>query len=186
VIRPGCIYGPGAPVWVDGIGRLLLARRLGWLGRLGEGACLMIHVQDLAQAIIRTIGQSVSGAYNIAAPDVLSWNDYFFRMASLIGALPLRRIGMARLASEIWLGGARRILAGPIGGFMPDAVTPAMARAFRSQARIVSVRAPLLEADSFRSLRDGSAEAAEAFLRHGTHRLAARPGAVLRPSEAAL
>jgi nucleoside-diphosphate-sugar epimerase len=185
VFRPGCIYGPGAPVWVDGILRLLRARRLGWLGRSGDGACLLIHVQDLARAITQTMGHGVSGTYHVVAPDLLSWNDYFFRMAALIGALPLRRIGVAGLAAETWLGAARQSLAGRRGTEMMDAVTPAMARVFRNRARIVSVRAPLLEASTFRSLRDGSAEAAEAFLRHDTQRESVRRRPALATSQAA-
>jgi nucleoside-diphosphate-sugar epimerase len=132
IVRPGCLYGPGAPVWVDRLARLLRAQRLGWLGRRGEGACHLIHVDDLAR---------------------------------MIGALPLREIGGPALAAETWIAGPARLAAARVTGQPQDCVTPSMRRLFGARARIVSIRAPLADPRSFRSFRDGSAEAADAFLR---------------------
>lgn len=165
IVRPGCLYGPGAPVWVDRLARLLRAQRLGWLGRRGEGACHLIHVDDLARMIVGSLERQVSGTYNVLPADMITWNDYLFRLATLIGALPLREIGGPALAAESWIAGPARLAAARVTGQPQDCVTPSMRRLFGARARIVSIRAPLADPRSFRSFRDGSAEAADAFLR---------------------
>ncbi|MDE2219785.1 MAG: NAD-dependent epimerase/dehydratase family protein, partial [Gammaproteobacteria bacterium] len=103
ILRPGIVYGPGSAWWTDRIARLLLARRLGDLGAAGNGCCNLVHVDDLAAAIIAALRLPAAGTriYNIAAPGAPSWNDYFARFAAALGLGPVRRIGPIRLAFEL-------------------------------------------------------------------------------------
>jgi nucleoside-diphosphate-sugar epimerase len=156
VLRPGCIYGAGAPIWCDRIGRLLLARRLGWLGHGGGGWCNAVHVDDVAWSVVRALDVRLekSGVHHVLAPERLSWNDYFRRFAVQLG-IELPRIGRVQLQADI-------LLVSPflhLFHFAGDIITPTMARAFRCRALPVVGR-PLLGPDEFRPLDDGLAEAA--------------------------
>jgi nucleoside-diphosphate-sugar epimerase len=163
ILRPGCLYGPGAPVWVDGIARLIRSGRLGWLGPHGQGIARLLHVDDAARIVAHCIGKPCTGPHNLLGPETITWNEYFVRLASLLGALPLRNMGGWALTMETWL-------AGPLGrtittGAQAHAhVTPAMRRLFRNEANIVSAKAPLLRSAEHRPLQDGLAEAAQTFL----------------------
>jgi nucleoside-diphosphate-sugar epimerase len=161
VVRPGCIYGAGAPIWCDRIGRLLLGGRLGWLGRGGQGWCNVVHVDDVARSIVRALDARLddSDIHHVVAQERLSWNEYFGRFATQLG-IALPRIGSARLQAEILL----------VSPFLhlcrgaADIVTPSMARAFRCPALPVA-RRPLLAPHEFHPLDDGLAEAAAALQR---------------------
>ncbi|HUA77620.1 MAG TPA: NAD-dependent epimerase/dehydratase family protein [Acetobacteraceae bacterium] len=104
VLRPGIVYGPESPLWSEYIGRLLQARRLGDLGGAGQGTCNLVHVGDVAAAVLESLRRPVEGrAFNLAAPSPPSWNEYLRLYARALGAEPLRRLSPARLALELRL-----------------------------------------------------------------------------------
>ncbi len=55
VLRPGCVWGPGSPLWVNRIADLLAAGRLGDLGPAGDGWTQGVHVRDLCEAVLRLL-----------------------------------------------------------------------------------------------------------------------------------
>jgi nucleoside-diphosphate-sugar epimerase len=101
-LRPGIVYGPQSPWWSDRIARLLCARRLGDLGRDGEGLCNLVYVDDVATAAARALGTPhIEGSiFNLAQPPIPTWNEYFAQYAQSLGALPVRRISRNRLLME--------------------------------------------------------------------------------------
>jgi 2-alkyl-3-oxoalkanoate reductase len=101
-LRPGIVYGPQSPWWSDRIARLLCSRRLGDLGKAGDGLCNLVYVDDVANAAARALHiPGIEGRiFNLGIPSVPSWNDYFSQYAKVLGALPLRRISRIRLAME--------------------------------------------------------------------------------------
>lgn len=102
-LRPGIVYGPESPWWSDRIARLLIAHRLGDLGRAGEGLCNLVHVDDVATAVMRALRTHGIGgeAFNLGSPNPPTWNAYFARYAHALGALPVAHISAARLQYEL-------------------------------------------------------------------------------------
>ena len=107
ILRPGIVYGPASPWWSDRIARLLVARRLGDLGAAAQGVCNLVHVDDVAEAVVRAVrATGVEGQiFNLALPQPPTWNEYFRRYAQALGAAPVRRISAAQLAFELTLRG---------------------------------------------------------------------------------
>ncbi len=164
VLRLGCVYGPCAPVWVDRLLRLIHAGRLGWLGQRGQGACPVIHVKDVATAVACAIATNATGTQHLLTPGRLSWNGYFQLLANLSGIKTLRPQGALSLAREVWLTAPMRHCFTSPGGMPMDAITPAMARLFRSTATLVSIRSSLMRPHDFTPIPAGAAEAVGAFL----------------------
>jgi nucleoside-diphosphate-sugar epimerase len=102
MLRPGCVWGPGSPLWVDRIAALLAAGRLGDLGARGDGWTHGLHVDDLCQAVLRLLLQANTGlrVYHLAAPDSPRWNIYLRDLAVAIGATPLRRLSAWQLTLD--------------------------------------------------------------------------------------
>jgi nucleoside-diphosphate-sugar epimerase len=102
IFRPGIVYGPGSEQWSVRIARLLYAHRLGDLGAAGDGSCNLVHVHDVAAAIVSALSRSDTdgGVFNLSTPLPPSWNDYFIRFAKALGAVPVRRLGRRRLQIE--------------------------------------------------------------------------------------
>lgn len=100
ILRIGCVYGPGSPLWLDRLGLLLRARRLGDLGAAGDGWSNLVHVRDIGKAVGLLLGRDEMDTvctYNLAAPDSPRWNRYFADLARGIGCTPLphkSRVGM--------------------------------------------------------------------------------------------
>ena len=92
LLRIGCVFGPASKLWVDRIGTLLRAGRLGNLGALGDGWSNLVHVEDIASAVSMLATRHDTGCktYNLAAPDSPRWNDYFDDFALRCGFTPLR------------------------------------------------------------------------------------------------
>jgi nucleoside-diphosphate-sugar epimerase len=104
ILRPGIVYGPHSPWWSMQIARLLRARRLGDLGRLGQGICNLLYVEDMAKAVLRTLREpTVEGhTYNLAMADPPTWNEYFATYAQALGVAP-SQVSAPRLALELHL-----------------------------------------------------------------------------------
>ena len=142
ILRPALVYGLGSPLWTTRIAALLRARRLGDLGALGDGRCNLVHVGDVAGAILRSLQlPGLCGeVFNLDDPDPPTWNAYLMHFARALGATPVRRIPRFQLALE------RRAFAAPLraaegllartgsGATVPPPITPGLARRFERMA----------------------------------------------------
>ncbi len=145
VLRPGCVWGPGSPLWVDRIADLLAAGRLGDLGEDGDGWTNGVHVADVCEAIRRLLLQPEPGLriYPLAAPDSPRWNRYLRDLALAVDATPLGRPGRWRLQADAWLAGPPlhiatklRALAGGRGPQLPPPLPPGLLNLMRQQLRL--------------------------------------------------
>jgi len=142
ILRPSCIYGPGSEQWSGRVGRLLKTRRLGDLGVLGDGRCNLVHVDDVAQAVVNALRNSIGGEYifNLSNPEPPRWNDYLMRYARVLGAVPVRRIPGWQIKTEQLMAPPLKItqiiaakLHLPVK-FIPDPLTPSFLRNCRIDA----------------------------------------------------
>jgi len=164
ILRPGLVHGAGSALWTRRIGRLLASARLGPMGRAGEGACALVHVDDVADAAVSalTVPEAVGRAVTLVAGPATSWNAYLVDLASAMGA-PIRPLSPFRFGLE-------RALAYPIAGLSPimrrfgmeppEAVTPGLARLFgvdmRFETSAVGILLPAWR-DYSASLRESAA-----------------------------
>ncbi len=139
ILRPGLIYGPGSHLWTGRIGRLLMARRLGDLGSAGEGICNLVHVSDVANAVVASLSLPVSGveAFNLEQPSPPTWNAYLRDYADALGIKPLGRVSgvqllweRAGLAVPLKLMEIARSKLGRESGPTLDPLTPGLVRLF--------------------------------------------------------
>jgi nucleoside-diphosphate-sugar epimerase len=102
ILRPGVDYGPEEKHWSERIARLLLARRLGDLGALGDGYCNLVFIEDVVAAILQALRlPGIDGQrFNLGPPEPPTWNDYFTMYARALGAVPVKRISQRRLWIE--------------------------------------------------------------------------------------
>lgn len=104
ILRIGCVAGRGSVQWVQRIGDLLKARRIGDLGSLGDGWSNLVALDDVCQVVVQSVHRSQSPGrlevFNLAAPDSPRWNSYFVDFAQLIDAAPPARISAMRLKVE--------------------------------------------------------------------------------------
>jgi nucleoside-diphosphate-sugar epimerase len=150
IIRPSCVFGPGSEPWGSRIARLLVSRRLGDLGRMGDGLCNLIYVDDLVRLIIATLSEpGLSGETFNASADWPrpTWNDFLIRFARAIGATPVERITARRMRVEVellapLLRGAA-LLAGRVGAgrFVADGMTPSFVRLLGQSITISGAKA---------------------------------------------
>jgi nucleoside-diphosphate-sugar epimerase len=173
ILRPGCEYGPGGEIWSGRIARLLHARRLGDLGAAGDGLCNLVHVDDLAAAVLLCLRNpaSAGAAFNLAIDDPPTWNTYFVRFARALGAVPVKRLGRRELALETKLLapplkaieiGAR---AAGLRSIAPTPIPPSLLRLAGQEIRLVADRARQVLGWSCRPLDQGLAETAAWFHR---------------------
>lgn len=169
ILRPGCIYGPGSAQWTWRLARLLATGRLGDLGANGDGCSNLVHVDDVAAAVLA--GLRLPGvatrAYNLAMANAPDWNAYLIAFARALGAVPVRRIGARRLKIET------KLLAPPLkiaeivagkagrGEAVPPPIPPSLARLFRQDIRLVSDRAEAELGVRWTPLQEGLAVAAD-------------------------
>jgi len=103
-LRPGIVYGPESPLWTGRIGGWLLEHRLGDLGGAAMGCCNLVHVDDVAEAVLRALRlPGIEGeAFNLSLPTPPSWNEYLRQFAVALGTgfVPISR---SRLQAELYL-----------------------------------------------------------------------------------
>jgi nucleoside-diphosphate-sugar epimerase len=149
VVRPSCIFGPGSDPWAGRVARLLLARRLGDLGPLGDGLCNLVHVDDLVAIMIAALsapgaaGETFNATADWPRP---TWNEFLVRFARAIGATPVERISARRMAFEEKLlapalrGAALAASRIGAGRFIGDAMTPSFVRVLRQRITLSAVK----------------------------------------------
>jgi nucleoside-diphosphate-sugar epimerase len=149
IVRPTCIFGPGSEAWAGRIARLLVARRLGDLGALGDGICNLVYIDDLVSIMIAALsapavaGQTFNATADWERP---TWNEFLVRFARAIGATPVERISERRMRFEVKLLApalrAAAVAAGRVGAgrFIPDAITPSFARVLGQRVAISAVK----------------------------------------------
>lgn len=148
ILRLACVHGPGSEMWVRRIGQLLLAGRLGDIGRAGDGWANLIHVDDVCAATAAALRHAPASSttpevFNLAADDNPRWNAYFADLASRIGAVPLRYLSERQLkfdarfmspflkALEI----VTRKLSRPSDD-LPEALPPSLLQLWKQQIRL--------------------------------------------------
>ncbi|MEJ1158836.1 NAD-dependent epimerase/dehydratase family protein [Prosthecomicrobium sp. N25] len=149
ILRPALVYGPGSPLWVTRIARLLQARRLGDLGASGDGFCNLVHVDTVAAAVLAALEEPAPAhrVYNLAPEDPPTWNRYLMHFARRLGAVPVERITPRRLALERALAApvlrAAEIAARRVGraDAVPPPITPGLAGLFGRRVRYDAARA---------------------------------------------
>jgi nucleoside-diphosphate-sugar epimerase len=172
-LRPGIVYGPRSEWWSEKIARLLVQGRLGDLGRYGEGLCNLVHVDDVAAAVVQAVRlpAAAGNAFNLANPAPPSWNAYFKLYAEALGVQPARISG-ARLLTELRLfGPALKVADKVLGRNNPwqayEALRPWLAQLARHEIRLESGKARDVLGVQFRPLADGLDETARWFLGGG-------------------
>ena len=105
-LRPGIVYGPGSPLWTGRIGGWLREQRLGDLGSAARGCCNLVHVDDVAEAVVRALRlPGIEGdAFNLSLPTSPTWNEYFRQFAAALGT-DFVPISPSRLQAELYLFG---------------------------------------------------------------------------------
>ena len=171
ILRPGCEYGPDCPQWSERIARLLCSHRLGDLGAAGDGVCNLLFVDDLVEAILKSLSApGIDGAcFNLAMRSPPTWNEYFTRFARALGAVPVSRIGSRRLKIEA------RLAAPPLKllemvqrrlGFaraIPPAITPSLLNLCGQNITLLSGKAEEALELAWTPLHEGLQRAAAAF-----------------------
>ncbi len=92
ILRIGCVYGATSSLWVDRIGLLIKSGRLGDLGEMADGWSNLVHVDDIAKAVVLSLDSAQPGniIYNLAAPDSPRWNKYFSDFSLAIDRIPVK------------------------------------------------------------------------------------------------
>ena len=173
ILRPGVVYGPNAVQWVGRIGRLLRAGRLGDLGKHGDGRCNLVHVRDLAEAVLAVLctPEARGQALNIGMTAPPRWNDYLVALGRAIGAVPVGRIPAWRLKLEAGLlapplhvAGLATRRFGSRPTILPDAISAALTRTFAQDIALDCSLSDRLIPWSRTSFADGLADSAAWFL----------------------
>jgi nucleoside-diphosphate-sugar epimerase len=153
IIRPTCVFGPGSEPWASRIARLLLSKRLGDLGRLGDGLCNLVHVDDLVATMIAALsapdvtGETFNATADWPRP---TWNEFLIRFARAIGATPVRRISARKMQLELKLLApllrAAALAADRVGAgtFVPDAMTPSFVRLLGQNITVSGAKASVM------------------------------------------
>lgn len=169
ILRPALIYGPGSEQWTGRIARLLRWSRLGDLGPAGDGVCNLIHVDDVVGAAIAALDrpEAANRAFNLAMADAPAWNRYLLDFNRALGFTPAFRVPGRNLRIETKLIAIplkiAEIVTGRIGfgaRFVPDLISPGLARLFSLDARYHSGRADVVLGPSSVSYAEGLRQSA--------------------------
>jgi 2-alkyl-3-oxoalkanoate reductase len=149
IFRPGCVYGPGSIQWSLRFAQYLFAHRLGDLGAAGDGYCNLVHVDDVALAMVRALEnpQTDGRVYNLSLGTPPTWNEYLTRYARALGAVPVRRISGRKLKIET------KVLAPPLKiaeiaarvlridpNRLPPPIPPSLGRLMSQEIRLSTTR----------------------------------------------
>ncbi|TWU35816.1 Inositol 2-dehydrogenase [Novipirellula aureliae] len=98
ILRPSVIYGPFSSSWTSNIATRLQSGKWGSFDQLGDGKANLVYVDDLVQAIVRSLrcDAAQGEAFNVNGPDTLTWNDYFERFNAALGFPPLQKFSAAK------------------------------------------------------------------------------------------
>jgi nucleoside-diphosphate-sugar epimerase len=178
ILRPGCVYGPESPQWSARVGRWLMARRLGDLGADGDGFCNLVHVDDVIDAIVRSLRSTAVGPFNLSLPDPPTWNEYLVRYGQALRAVPIRRISHRRLSMEAKLCapplkmleiGLKRVPG--MREWLPPPLPPSLLRLMRQEIKLDVRRATEQLGVTWTSLEAGLEDTARWYLARTTARL---------------
>ncbi len=141
ILRAGLVFGPGSVQWAHRIARLLRARRLGDLGPAGDGLCNLTYEPDLGAGVVAALLRPrAAGPINLATARPLTWNAFLIAFARALGATPVRRLTARRLLLERAcapvLQAARLATRQREPGWLPDPLTPSLARLFGQRMRL--------------------------------------------------
>lgn len=165
-LRPGIVYGPDSPLWSGLIGELLLAGRLGDLGAAGAGCCNLVHVDDVAAAVLHALDRPapLGRVCNLAIDAAPSWNQYFAAFGAALGLGEVPAIGSARLALELKLCGPLLKVGEKLGmRRLPPAIRPWLTRLCRDDTRLDGSRSAAELGFRHRPLAEGLADTAAWF-----------------------
>lgn len=116
VFRPSIVYGPWSEVWTAALAQRLQSGRWARYDGCADGTCNLVYVDDLVAAALTSLHdeKAVGQAFNIAGPDVVSWNDYFERLNAAMGRPPLHVLSTSRARAESMVTGTFRRAAGVV------------------------------------------------------------------------
>lgn len=118
VLRPGIIYGTGSGLWVEKLARRIQCGAWGVFGDRGQGYAALIHIDDVADAILRSC-QSLEAptgvrgevkTVNLVGSEDVTWNAYFELLAKKLGHDRLREIAPTRLGIDRGLSVAAKVM----------------------------------------------------------------------------
>lgn len=114
VLRPSIVYGPFSKSWTIRFANLMLNRKWGLLEGIGNGRCNLVYVDDLVNAILLSLhNEETSGeAFNIVGPEVVTWNEYFYRYNECLGMPSLKRMPSAIASTKARMMQPIRMLGG--------------------------------------------------------------------------
>jgi len=105
VIRPSIVYGPFSKDWTVRLAQSLQSGNWRIFKGIGEGVCNLIYISDLVSGILLATRHedAVGESFNLAGPELISWNQYFQKFNAALGLPELRVInpGRARLKTSI-------------------------------------------------------------------------------------
>ncbi len=98
ILRPSLIYGPFGLSWSVDIAKRLQSGQWGLFDGFGEGTANLVYVDDLVQAIFRSLSDPKAGGetFNVNGPDRITWNQYFTMYNAALGLPPLPAISPAQ------------------------------------------------------------------------------------------
>ena len=168
-LRTGVEYGPGSARWSGLMARLLMSKRLGDLGAAGDGYCNLLFMDDLVDAMIKSV--QLTGmqhqVFNLCSNERITWNEYLIRYGVALGAVPVKRINLRRLKLETRLAIPLKIFELMLGQsnaarlHVPAPISPSMTRAFNQRMLMNASKAEHLLGMKWTPLQKGLQAAAK-------------------------
>ncbi|XZE54985.1 NAD-dependent epimerase/dehydratase family protein [Planctomycetaceae bacterium SH139] len=133
ILRPSLIYGPFSASWSIDVAQRLQSGKWGLFGELGEGRANLVYVDDLVQAILRSLESTAARGetFNVNGPQPPTWNEYFQAFNAQLGLPPLQQVSATRARLRT------RVL-GVVGG-----ITSAIKSRFEDQLMEIYLRGGL-------------------------------------------
>lgn len=137
ILQPTIVYGPGSPLWTDG--PIAMLRRGDVVLPEPSGTCPALHVDDLADAVLRAALVPLVGRrrFLVSGSETLTWETFWRGLAGVAGKGNVLLRPQAELSAR--LGPAKA----PSGPARPSAA-----------ARVSAVLRRLLGRHRFEALRD--------------------------------